>query len=63
MNKIKRLLMIVAAAGLGSSAFAQFYESGIAAGLFDSSKDKAIIFSLFDLPRLAVLLENAKSNP
>ena len=26
MNKIKRLLMIVAAAGVGSSAFAQFDE-------------------------------------
>ena len=63
MNKIKRLLMIVAAAGVGSSAFAQFDESGIAAGFFDSSKDKDINFSTFHLPPLAVLLENAKSNP
>ena len=63
MNKIKRLLMIVAAAGIGSSAFAQFDESGIAAGFFDSSKDKEINFSQFHLPPLAVLLENAKSNP
>ena len=63
MNKIKRLLMIVAAAGVGSSAFAQFDESGIAAGFFDSSKDKEINFSQFHLPPLAVLLENAKSNP
>ena len=63
MNKIKRLLMIVAATGVGSSAFAQFDESGIAAGFFDSSKDKEINFSEFHLPPLAVLLENAKSTP
>ncbi len=63
MNKIKRLLMIVAAAGVGSSAFAQFDESGIAAGFFDSSKEKDINFSEFHLPPLAVLLENAKSTP
>ena len=63
MNKIKRLLMIVAAMGFGSSAFAQFDESGIAAGFFDSSKEKDINFSQFHLPPLAVLLENAKANP
>lgn len=63
MNKIKRLFMIVAAAGIGSSAFAQFDESGIAAGFFDSSKDKDINFSEFHLPPLAVLFENAKANP
>ena len=55
--------MIVAATGIGSSAFAQFDESGIAAGFFDSSKEKDINFSQFHLPPLAVLLENAKSNP
>ena len=63
MNKIKRLLMIVTATGIGSSAFAQFDESGIAAGFFDSSKDKDINFSQFHLPPLSVLLENAKANP
>ena len=63
MNKIKRLLMIVAATGIGSSAFAQFDESGIAAGFFDSSNEKDINFSEFHLPPLAVLLENAKANP
>ena len=63
MNKIKRLLMIVAATGIGSSAFAQFDESGIAAGFFDSSKEKDINFSEFHLPPLAVLLENAKATP
>lgn len=63
MNKFKRLLLIVATTGIGSSAFAQFDESGIAAGFFDSSKDKDINFSEFHLPPLAVLLENAKANP
>lgn len=63
MNKIKRLFMIVAATGIASSVFAQFDESGIAAGFFDSSKDKDINFSQFHLPPLSVLLENAKSNP
>lgn len=63
MNKFKRLFLIVAVSGIGASAFAQFDESGIAAGFFDSSKDKDINFSEFHLPPLAVLLENAKANP
>ena len=63
MNKLKRLLFIVVASGIGSTAFAQFDESGIAAGFFDSSKDKEINFSEFHLPPLAILFENAKSTP
>ncbi len=63
MNKFKRLFLIVAATGIGASAFAQFDESGIAAGFFDSSKEKDINFSEFHLPPLAVLFENAKSTP
>ena len=63
MNKLKRLLFIVAIAGTNTSAFAQFDESGIAAGFFDSSKDKDINFSEFHLPPLSVLFENAKSTP
>ena len=63
MNKLKRLLFIVAIAGTSPSAFAQFDESGISAGFFDSSKDKDINFSEFHLPPLSVLLENAKSTP
>lgn len=63
MNKLKRLLFIVAIAGTSTSAFAQFDESGISAGFFDSSKDKDINFSEFHLPPLSVLLENAKSTP
>ena len=63
MNKLKRLLFIVAIAGTTTSAFAQFDESGIAAGFFDSSNDKDINFSEFHLPPLSVLFENAKSSP
>ncbi len=63
MNKLKRLLFIVAIAGTTTSAFAQFDESGISAGFFDSSKEKDINFSEFHLPPLSVLLENAKSTP
>ncbi len=63
MNKLKRLLFIVATAGISTATFAQFDESGIAAGFFDSSKDKDINFSEFHLPPLAILLENAKANP
>lgn len=63
MNKLKRLLFIVVASGIGSTAFAQFDESGIAAGFFDSSKEKDINFSEFHLPPLAILFENAKSTP
>ena len=63
MNKLKRLLFIVTITGTTTSAFAQFDESGIAAGFFDSSKDKDINFSEFHLPPLSVLLENAKSTP
>ena len=43
--------------------FAQFNESGISAGFFDSSNEKDINFSEFHLPPLAVLFENAKSTP
>ena len=60
---IKRLLLIVATAGISTAAFAQFDESGIAAGFFDSSKDKDINFSEFHLPPLSVLFENAKATP
>jgi len=63
MNKLKRLLFIVATAGISISAFAQFDESGIAAGFFDSSKEKDINFSEFHLPPLSILFENAKSTP
>jgi hypothetical protein len=63
MNKLKRLLFVVVTAGISSTALAQFDESGIAAGFFDSSKDKEINFSEFHLPPLAILFENAKATP
>ena len=63
MNKIKRLLFIVSIVATGPQAFAQFAESGISAGFFDSSNEKDINFSEFHLPPLSVLLENAKASP
>lgn len=63
MNRFRRLLLIIVAAGISSSAFAQFDESGISAGFFDSSGEKEINFSQFHLPPLAVLFENAKASP
>lgn len=64
MNRFRRLLFCVAIAGVSSVSYAQsFDDSGIAAGFFDSSKEKSINFSEFHLPPLAVLFENAKSTP
>ena len=63
MKRLRRLLLMVVAAGISTSAFAQFDESGIAAGFFDSSGEKDINFSEFHLPPLAVLFENAKASP
>ena len=63
MNRFRRLLLMIIAAGCSISTFAQFDESGIAAGFFDSSREKDINFSEFHLPPLAVLFENAKSSP
>lgn len=63
MNKFKRLIFMAAIVGASTQAYAQFDESGIAAGFFDSSNDKEINFSEFHLPPLAILLENAKVNP
>lgn len=63
MNKFKRLIIMAAIVGASTQAYAQFDESGIAAGFFDSSMDKELNFSEFHLPPLAILLENAKANP
>ena len=59
----KRFLLILTFAALGTAGFAQFNDSGISAGFFDSSDEKTINFSEFHLPPLAVLFENAKSTP
>lgn len=63
MNIFRRLIFILAIASTSTTALAQFNESGISAGFFDASDEKDINFSEFHLPPLAVLLENAKSNP
>ncbi len=63
MNRFRRLIFIFALAATYTSALAQFDESGISAGFFDSSNEKDINFSEFHLPPLAVLFENAKSSP
>ena len=63
MNHFKRRISIVAAVLCANMAMAQFNESGISAGFFDSSEEKSINFSEFKLPPLAVLFENAKANP
>ena len=55
------LIAILAAAA--TKGYAQFNESGINAGFFDSSEEKSINFSEFHLPPLAVLFENAKATP
>ena len=63
MNKLKRILLLFAFVATWSTVFAQFNESGISAGFFDSSQEKSINFSEFHLPPLAVLFENAKATP
>lgn len=63
MNRFRRLIFILAITFTSNSAFAQFNESGISAGFFDSSNEKDINFSEFHLPPLAVLFENAKTSP
>ncbi|SHL14907.1 TolC family protein [Xylanibacter ruminicola] len=63
MNIFRRLIFIFTIASTSTTALAQFNESGISAGFFDSSSEKDINFSEFHLPPLAVLFENAKTNP
>ena len=63
MIKSKRILLFIAFAAMGVTGFAQFNNSGINAGFFDSSEEKEINFSEFHLPPLSVLFENAKSTP
>ncbi len=63
MNRFRRLIFIFALATTYTTALAQFNESGISAGFFDSSNEKDINFSEFHLPPLAVLFENAKTSP
>ena len=61
----KKVLFAIAISSVCGGAFAQQTadDSGISAGFFDSSLEKDINFSIFKLPPLAVLFENAKQNP
>lgn len=62
---LKKLLVVplLATISVGTYAQTRADDSGISAGFFDSSVEKDIYFSTFKLPPLAVLFENAKSNP
>jgi hypothetical protein len=62
MNKI-RLLLLAFITTTTFTARAQYDDSGINAGFFDSSENNTINFSTFHLPPLSVLYENAKENP
>lgn len=61
--KIRHLAVFATLSLSVQLAQAQYNESGISAGFFDASEANTIDFSRFHLPPLAVLLENAKSNP
>lgn len=61
--KLRHILLFTVIAASTQNAFAQFDNSGISAGFFDSSENQSLNFSTFHLPPLAVLLENAKSTP
>lgn len=63
MKKLSRILIIAALSAMSTASYAQFDESGIAAGFFDGSKENTVNFSEFRLPPLAVLFENAKATP
>ena len=57
---VKRFLPFYLFAFLPLSVSAQYVNSGISAGFFDSSENSTINFSEFHLPPLGVLYENAK---
>ncbi len=63
MSGIRHILFTMAFVAFASICHAQYNNSGIAAGFFDSSESNSINFSNFHLPPLAVLYENAKQNP
>lgn len=63
MNSLKHILIASILVATASTSYAQYNNSGISAGFFDSSENSTINFSEFHLPPLAVLYENAKQNP
>ena len=58
-----KMILATALTVISPAAFAQYNNSGISAGFFDSSEKSTINFSSFHLPPLGVLYENAKQNP
>jgi len=62
-NGIRHIIVSALLVATASTAYAQYNNSGISAGFFDSSENSTINFSNFHLPPLAVLFENAKQNP
>jgi hypothetical protein len=63
MNVVRHLFLLTLFTAVTTSGHAQYNNSGISAGFFDSSENLTINFSTFHLPPLAVLYENAKQNP
>ncbi len=63
MSSFKHIFLTSLFAVTTATGFAQYNNSGISAGFFDSSENSTINFSTFHLPPLAVLYENAKQNP
>lgn len=63
MNGLRKYIIACLLVATSSTMRAQYQNSGISAGFFDSSEGSTINFSTFHLPPLAVLYENAKQNP
>jgi len=63
MNSFRHIIFTTLLVVSASTIHAQYNNSGISAGFFDSSEQSTINFSTFHLPPLAVLYENAKQNP
>ncbi len=63
MNSLRYTILSLLSVAFATTASAQYNNSGISAGFFDSSENSTINFSEFHLPPLAVLYENAKQNP
>lgn len=63
MSSFKHIFLTSLFAVTAATGFAQYNNSGVSAGFFDSSENSTINFSSFHLPPLGVLYENAKQNP
>jgi outer membrane protein TolC len=63
MKDLKCITLLFLFSAMTTSAIAQYNNSGISAGFFDSSENSTLNFSDFHLPPLGVLYENAKQNP